>query len=551
MTTEAVGSTRASELLCRPWVAALVVLAVYGALALLNSTGGYLGTDTGAKVITLDRMAENQTLSPDVGYWAEEWDPDGAYHPLYQTRTNASGEWVSVTTLPMLIASVPLYALGGYHLSLLLPMLGAVLAAFAARDVASQLAGEREGWTAFWVTALASPIAVYALDLWEHSLGAGLMVGAFALLLRQVRGAASPWLPLGAGLALGLSASMRTESFVAALVFVGGACLALLLRRRVGWAFLSGALAVAGFGLPWFLNSLLEGSLEGNSRASRVGGVVERNWWSELTLRSKEALITWFGMPGSAYPGGVLLGVAIVGSIAVAARLLRRGERRAGLVAIGVATACYVLSFSSGLAFVPGALVAAPIIGVLVGTHRWDSDRRLVLGVALVTSVIVWMFQYTGGAGPQWGGRYLLAPTLLLIALGSVAVHEVDEVLRRAVLGMSVVVTVFGLVWLNQRSHEVEKFFDALANRSEQVVISTNGFLVREAGPAYDEQRYLSLGPSQAVEGAVRVIDAAGLNTFAVLTVRSEPPDLRVDPVGSEQVDFLGVPLWYHRFTLE
>ena len=91
-------------------MAALVVLAVYGVLALLNSTGGYLGTDTGAKVITLDRMAEEGTFSPAIGYWAEEWDPDGDYHPLFDTRRSDGGEWVNVTTLPMLIAARPLYA---------------------------------------------------------------------------------------------------------------------------------------------------------------------------------------------------------------------------------------------------------------------------------------------------------------------------------------------------------------------------------------------------------------------------------------------------------
>ena len=154
---------------------------------------------------------------------------------------NDDGEWINVTTLPMLEAAKPLYDVGGYRLALLWPMLGAVLAAFAVRDVARQLGDDDAGWLAFWVTGLASPIAIYALDFWEHSLGAGLMVAAFALLLRVVRGSRAWWLPFARRRGARAAATMRTESFVAALTFVGGTCLFLLVRRRVAWAFARGS----------------------------------------------------------------------------------------------------------------------------------------------------------------------------------------------------------------------------------------------------------------------------------------------------------------------
>lgn len=548
MTTEAAGPTLPTRLLRSPWVAAIVVLSVYGVLAVLNSTGGYLGTDTGAKVITLDRMAEEGTFSPGIGYWAEEWDPDGEYHPLFDSRQNDDGEWINVTTLPMLMAARPLYDIGGYRLALLLPMVGGLLAAFACRDIAHRLAGEREGWWAFWVTAFASPILVYSLDLWEHSVGAGLMLGAVALLLRTVRGGGS-LLVLLAGIALGLSASMRAETFVVAFVAVAASCLSLLLRRQVVRSVVVGALSVIGFAALWLANAALEADLGGNQRTSRVSGQAQRKWWTELGERGEEALITWFGLSGFDYPGSVVLGAAVVGAVVLAVVLQRRGEQRPAVVALVVGGLVYLLVFASGLGFVSGALVASPFAAV-AGFVRRDRERVLLLAMALVMTVLIWTFQLTGGAVPQWGGRYLLVPTLLLTTLGVIAVLERSTYrLQLLVLaGLAVVVTVFGAVWLQQRSHDVEGFFDDLADRPEDVIVSTNGFFVREAGPAYDERRYLSVGRGADVEGAVDVVRDADLETFAVLTQQTEAPELDAALVGSEVVEFLGVPLSYHRY---
>lgn len=547
---QAEGTSRRVDALRRPPVAALVVLALYAGLALLNSTGGYLGTDTGAKVATLDAMVEAGTLSPDVGYWAAAWDPDGTYHPLMDTARNDDGEWINVTTLPMLVAAWPLYAAGGYRLALLLPMIGAVLTAFACRDVARQIGDESDGWRAFWITALASPLAIYALDLWEHSLGAALMVGAFAALLRVFRGTWRWSLPAAAGAALGTSAAMRTETFVVAFVFVGATCAALAWRRQIGRAVACGSLAVGGFAVPWSLNGLLEAALGGNSRADRAAGVAGGAWWSELGTRVEEAAITWFGLPGASFPGGVLLGIAAVAGIVLMAFLLRRGDRRPAALAIAAAAVAYGAGLSGGFAFVPGALVTAPVAALVVLVRDWDAARRFVLANALVATVLIWLFQFTGGAAPQWGGRYILAPTTLLLALGVVALRDVPVPVRSLAVGASVAVTVVGVAWLSHRSHDVDRFFDELAARPEDVIVSTNGFLVREAGPAAGDRRYLSVSRRGDVEGAVAVAERAGAEDVGVLTLASKPPEVGAAPLDTEELELLGVPIFVHIYRL-
>jgi len=173
----------------RTLTAAAALLACYVALSFLNDPRGYLGTDTGAKVATLEVMSDGGGLDPDIGYWAERWDPDGRYHPLYDSF-RLDDRWVNVTTLPALYAGYPLYRLGGYRLALLLPMLGSVAVALAARALARRLGGgDATGWTAFAVVGLASPFTIYALDFWEHSIGVGLIAWATVALIDTVSGA--------------------------------------------------------------------------------------------------------------------------------------------------------------------------------------------------------------------------------------------------------------------------------------------------------------------------------------------------------------------------
>ena len=47
----------------------------------------------------------------------------------------------------------------------------------------------------------------------------------------------------------------------------------------------------------------------------------------------------------------------------------------------------------------------------------------MVVGTALGAVPLVWAAQWKGGHILQWGGRYLLVPTLLLLVLAAVALE--------------------------------------------------------------------------------------------------------------------------------
>src|SRR4029078_6689376 len=119
--------------------------------------------------------------------------------------------------------------LGGPRAVLLLPMLGAAFAALAARALSRRIAGG-DGWWAFWVVGLASPMAIYALDFWEHALGVAFVVWAIVFMYDLLDGRPG-WRGAGpAGLLFGAPATMRAESLVYAAVAVAIAGVVLLHR---------------------------------------------------------------------------------------------------------------------------------------------------------------------------------------------------------------------------------------------------------------------------------------------------------------------------------
>ena len=498
--------------------AAALLLAAYLVLNIATDPGGYLGTDTGAKVHTLHVMDRDDTASPDIGYWAEEHDPSGALHPLHQTRRQSDGSWVAVTTLPMLEAARPLYAVGGYEATLLLPMLGGVAAAFAARRIARVLAPGNDGWPAFWTVGLGSPVLVYSLDFWEHTIGVACVLWAAALLIGAVEGAAR-WTVVVAGLLLGAGATLRQEVLIYALVLVLASSIALLVRRRSLLApTASGLLAVAGFAVPWLLNGVLESSVEGQSRTGRSSGTASAAVsGSTAGDRLGEGVQTLVGLVAGDPALSALLGAAVVGAVVMAARAERRGDRSFTIVGLGAAAAVYLADAAGGLGFVPGMLTAFPLAvgGLLV----WSAGPRLriVVVAALAALPVVYAFQYLGGGAPQWGGRYTLASGILLGVVALVGLPGLRPVVLRGLVVLSFGVTALGYAWLVERSHGADRFFERLEQEAEPVVIARQAFLLREAGAASVDRRWLSVEDEDEFTRAVDIAREIGAERFTVL----------------------------------
>jgi hypothetical protein len=541
---------RAVGPLRRVLLSCLVLLGAYLVASTALDAGGYLGTDTGAKVATLHEMVADGSWHPDVPYWARSADPEGRVHPLYQTH-RVDDRFVNVTTLPMLLAARPLYDLGGYRLALLLPMAGAIGASLAALALARRLRGEAAGWAAFWTIGLASPIVIYALDLWEHSIGVACTLGAVALLAGIVDREPPVLRAVGAGLLLGVAATMRTEAFVYAAVAVGACGLVLLARRQLSAAVATGTAAVAGFALPWIGNRLLESALGGTDRGTRASGAVSSGL-GDLGDRAHEALITLFAARSDDTAAVLAVGALLAVLVIVAVRLDRSGDHQRARRLAGVVVVLEVVLALAGLGFVPGLFAAAPLAAAGLAVAPTTTAGRYVLGVALGALPLVWAFQYLGGALPQWAGRYALASCALLVVLGVVVLADADRATRLALTGAAVAVTLAGVAWTSQRTHDVADWFRAADARPEDVLISRNGFHVREGGAAGTERRWLTAVSDADLDFAVHVVLEQGLRTFAVVDEHADAPG-RLDGArlrGTDATDFLGAALYVHSYEL-
>jgi hypothetical protein len=528
-----------------------VLLLAYAALSMLVTAGGFVAADTGGKVATLHVMDQSGSLDPDVGYWAAAGDPTGLVHPLRGTA-RVGDSWVQVTTLPMLVAALPLHALGGDRLILLLPMLGGVLTALAARALARR-AGATSGWAAFWVVGLASPVALYALSFWEHTLGLAAMAWAMVFVVDVARERAGIVGALAAGLLFGVAATMRTEALV--YFVIAAACMsgAVLLReRRVGRAFVVGVVAVVGAVVALLAEYCLEVLLVGHGLRGARAASTAAGAGASLLGRVQDAATTFVGLDGFADPFDWVVGALVVTLLAAGTWCLVRGEerRRLGQVLVALAVLFALLRVGAGLGFVPGLLTASPVAAVGAFAIWSRANPRVLAFTAWLALPMVWMTQYTDGARPQWGGRYLLLSGLLF-AVAAIVVLERHRAALAVVVACSVAVTAFGFVYLTTRSASVADGFAELLATRPAAVISLDPHLFREAGASFDARaRWLTATDRRELAVAARVLQDSGTRSVVVLVPVGTPrpqlagyeaggrprvlemrPDLRVEAV--------------------
>jgi hypothetical protein len=425
-------------------------------------------------------------------------------------------------------------------------MIGAVAAAFAARALAARSgADERRAWLAFWLAGVGSPLLLYALDLWEHAPGLALMAWGVVAMV-DTAAARARWTALAAGLAFGAAFTMRTEALAYGFVVIAVGCLLAWRRKGLVRALVAGASAAAGFASVVAANYLLEVALVGSPlRTGRASGTAATGG-TDAVVRLKEAIVTTVGLFPDTATGAMLAGLVALALLGWAVwHSSRGGDASIVRLAVVGAVALFLVRAIDGLGFVPGFMVTAPfsIVGlVLVWDRRVPRPARDAVLMVVVSLPIVWWFQFSGGALPQWGGRYVLTTGLVLAAVGVGTSGLVDRWLQIALVALSIGVAVFGLSWMSYRTHEIARAAETIG-AIDTPIVSAQGFWLREVGAVYEpDSRWLSIAGLDDVGVATDILEQAGVTSFDLLWVPTQwGDDLPVvegwAPTGEEQVE--------------
>jgi hypothetical protein len=485
-------------LLCVSLVLLVVVVAGLGDVR-VNS-----GSDAGGKTATVVNIAENGTSGVDLGYWAEDADPDGLHHPFIKTD-HSDHRWIQITGSAMPLASSAGQRAAGGLGALWLSILAVPFGALGAARLSRQL-GAQTGVVAFIVVGALSPLTFYGADQWEHAPALAAAVWAFALLreelsLRQF---------LALGLIAGVGVALRRETGI----FLGVMAMVELLdqdRRRWWLSHIAQAGATGASALSVFVGvNYLDGAIIGVTLTQRSTTQAERVG-ADFGNRIHDGILTTLSQYSDLDPTTFVFGIMALVGVALAAWGWERDDEariKAGIVLVVVSLVVRVMV--GGLAFVPGAFAALPLTAAAPILAR-KLGRRVILG-AVVSTVIIVMLQWTGSLGAQWGGRYLLIPAAVVAVVSCTELERRDLRHPAAVLAIAstTLIAGLGLAWHIDRTNGIGESRDQiLALTSGDVVIAMHAHFGREVAVDLLDERWLNAWTPERVSAAFDVAGAA------------------------------------------
>ena len=507
-------------------LALLAVGLVALAVAWLGDPRAASFSDAGGRLATTKVMADSGSWVPDLGYWAGAVDPTGDHHAILFAQPRGD-RWVAVNALPLVTAGKPLWQIGGARAAVLLPVLSVVLAAYAARRL-SRWASGGDGWLAFWFVGLLSPVLFYGADFWEHAPALALALLAVALVLEGGGRKA-----VVGGLVAGLAVIMRNDLLATFAALGVAALLVPEERRRCRERWRELAAGCGALIAVVFLNVVVEhgvlASGAGSARAAgRAGGM-----GADFAGRLRDAVITSVGVLANDYWLALVIGGVIgIGILLLASSATDTSERLpiAGVVGGVVAWGGMIWRFSTfGISTVPGFLCAAPIAALGFFGERTRREQVLFAGAAIAIPT-VWMTEWVGGHTPQWGGRYLLLPTSLLVVLAASQVRRLGaRPLVLALVGLSAAMSVVGVAWHIERTRAITRFAqDVMAAPADVVVIGDQPWMGSEVGTWYGDRRWLT---TRADDGDPNEADPQDVG--AAVELAREAGATRIDVVDS------------------
>ena len=427
--------------------------------------------DEGAKWLQMHYLRWEDGLKIDIRYEGIELDPTLRFVPSETSKglLKLQNGQMFFRRLPLFPAlSKVFYSWLGHRGLVFLPAFGGALICSATL----QLLNRKDRRPAMWVlAAFASPIFIYALLFWEHTLAGGLALVAAWLVLRD--GSATGLSPrpvpmkwVGAGLLFGISTALRLEVIIFAGAFLVAAWLILPKQRR-GIVF-AGIILVLGL----FIQAIVMKNLFGQPTPDNAAFLFypltylsTAKWGALRDLligpASDEAIDP--GMIGSMW--AVIAVVAFLLSIARQTSRFIRNLWLASMVVYILLAASFLFT-ATPYRSTHGLLFTTPwlLLGYCRAQEIWSTESKKARIVILTASL--GLVGYIGGAvflrassphgGLEWGSRFFLTffPLIAIMAgwkaAGSLRQRQHTHLILAALMFLGLGFQIRGLMSINK-----------------------------------------------------------------------------------------------------
>jgi hypothetical protein len=414
--------------------------AIYAVAALRLPTGAFFVQDAQVKFLQTRALASSAWQNDGIADPARAVDPSRSLSPLRPSFAGhffyyRNGFWYGKYPLAFaILASIPYYLTGMHGLVIMsvLPALFCLLFTF----YAAQLLPIRRPIIAVFLMGVGTPLAFYAAEFWEHTLGLALTLIAILCTLRE-QPLRPPNVILG-GLAIGVSVWFRTE-----LIYLAPAIALALLgaaRRDYVRAGLIFCLSLAISLLPLIVtNWVLTGTLIGAQVGTELQ--VEARQGDILAAIQGQITTVWMMLSPSRFKTGwlIMTPLALLATLVVWAWSGRAAAlRTAGFLLL----ACTCLALLWGLRSTSiynypidllsaGGVIALAVLFPLYQTQAWRRHAqvvRLIILGSVFAGLVLLSIPHFGGQ--QWGPRYLLPVYPILVLLGTLGLEQLLEAPR-------------------------------------------------------------------------------------------------------------------------
>ncbi len=567
--------------------ATLFLILLIGSTAIwLSRNETFLSPDCGARFAMIRSQIDHGHLIYTY-YPNADLDPTGQVHPLAYFLYHRSGDFCAMY-LPLfpLVTGVfyRLFGFGGLMIVPVLSGLGTILVFYKTAERLEM----RSRYILPWVLGLATPLLLYSVIYWDHSLQMFITALAGYWVLRALQERSFSCAAI-AGTVFGLGIWIH-ELFLAFFVAAFLSSLPFLKERRfVPGGLLVGfvpiVLAWVAYNL-WTYGGIGGGHLGANvvqNNADHPFSLIQILDPSQFAERAMVELVGTpiFGSRDNIFPHFmVFVGLLIVYTfVGWAGPLLRRVALLLGILASGMAFYLYweTRGAPDGLLEATPLLIPALAIPWIVqkveGTattpgvfFAWASRACSLFALFILINPML--------PGVDWGSRYLLAALPILVLLAAYAVEQQVAGLRKygrtaalvsvgGMVGVSLTFQVFGLLWINRSLAYGHELNTRIAAISAPVMVTDTDLNARLTDSSRSQSRFVvrtasdqlllasiirKLHPSEVVfvgtESGQNSIEGALSAAEISYTLKESRPLWRVNHVRQE-----GDELLYARFV--